>query len=55
MFTFGIGYERLIQGTDKAYMLPEFIRDLLRTELQEPGAVDSSFLSRWATIQGEVK
>ncbi|MNX32251.1 Trifunctional nucleotide phosphoesterase protein YfkN precursor [compost metagenome] len=55
MFTFGIGYERLTQGTDKVYMLPEFIRDLLRTELQEPGAVDSSFFSRWATIQGEVK
>lgn len=55
MFTFGIGYERLTQGTDKVYMLPEFIRDLLRTELQEPGAVDSSFFKRWATIQGEVK
>ncbi|WP_068619937.1 bifunctional metallophosphatase/5'-nucleotidase [Paenibacillus tuaregi] len=50
MFTFGIGYQRLMQGTDKVYMLPEFIRDLLRMELQEPGAVESSFLTRWLTI-----
>lgn len=47
MFTFGIGYERLKRGTGKEYMLPDFLRDLLKLELQTVGAVESSFLSRW--------
>lgn len=49
MFTFGIGYERLKQGTDIEYILPEFLRDLLRLELQTPGAVEQCFLTRWAS------
>ncbi|MBP2002581.1 2',3'-cyclic-nucleotide 2'-phosphodiesterase (5'-nucleotidase family) [Paenibacillus shirakamiensis] len=47
MFTFGIGYERLKQGTQREYILPEFLRDLLRLELQIPGAVEASYLERW--------
>ncbi|GGA52579.1 bifunctional metallophosphatase/5'-nucleotidase [Paenibacillus physcomitrellae] len=47
MFTFGIGYKALSLGTDKVFILPEFIRDLLRLELQTPGAVEQSFSSRW--------
>ncbi|MNW51280.1 Trifunctional nucleotide phosphoesterase protein YfkN precursor [compost metagenome] len=47
MFTFGIGYERLKQGIDLKYILPEFLRDLLRVELQTAGAVEQCFLSRW--------
>ncbi|WP_138496282.1 bifunctional metallophosphatase/5'-nucleotidase [Paenibacillus pinistramenti] len=47
MFTFGIGYKAISLGTDKVYMLPEFLRDLLRLELQTPGAVEQSFISRW--------
>ncbi|RUT46244.1 bifunctional metallophosphatase/5'-nucleotidase [Paenibacillus anaericanus] len=47
MFTFGIGYERLKCGRDKEFMLPDFLRDLLRIELQTPGAVANCFLSRW--------
>ncbi|MNJ71403.1 hypothetical protein D3C77_679450 [compost metagenome] len=47
MFTFGIGYERLKLGSDLKYMLPDFLRDLLRIELQTAGAVDQCFKSRW--------
>ncbi|MEF2968865.1 bifunctional UDP-sugar hydrolase/5'-nucleotidase [Paenibacillus sp. M1] len=47
MFTFGIGYERLKNGEDLQYLLPDFIRDLLKTELQTAGAVENCFLPRW--------
>ncbi|WP_334073982.1 MULTISPECIES: bifunctional UDP-sugar hydrolase/5'-nucleotidase [Paenibacillus] len=47
MFTFGIGYERLKNGTGTQYMLPDFLRDLLRMELQTAGAVETCFLPRW--------
>ncbi|TYA14976.1 bifunctional metallophosphatase/5'-nucleotidase [Paenibacillus faecis] len=47
MFTFGIGYERLKNGTGTEYMLPDFLRDLLRMELQTTGAVETCFLPRW--------
>lgn len=47
MFSFGIGYERLKYGNHKQFMLPDFLRDLLRIELQTPGAVADCFLSRW--------
>lgn len=33
MFTFGIGYESLALGSDPQFLLPEFLRDLLRFEL----------------------
>ena len=51
MFTFGVGYERLKRGTEKRYMLPEFLRDLLRFELQTAGAVDNCFQSRWKKVE----
>ncbi len=47
MFTFGIGYEMIKNGTNRQYMLPDFLRDLLKMELQTPGAVEDSFLPRW--------
>ncbi|WP_373285820.1 bifunctional metallophosphatase/5'-nucleotidase [Paenibacillus segetis] len=47
MFSFGIGYERLKNGNHKQFMLPDFLRDLLRMELQTPGAVSDCYLSRW--------
>ncbi|WP_172252320.1 bifunctional metallophosphatase/5'-nucleotidase [Saccharibacillus deserti] len=47
MFTFGAGYESLSRGTDKSFMLPEFLRDLLRLELGRPGAVEEAFVLRW--------
>lgn len=48
MFTFKVGYESLAEGQDIIYMLPEFIRDLLRQELSRPGALEESFLPRWS-------
>lgn len=51
MFTFGIGYLGLSHGTEQSLMLPEFLRDLFRFELQTPGAAESSFLSRWQKIK----
>lgn len=47
MFTFGIGYECLKEGNSQEYLLPEFLRDLLRMELQTAGAVESCFYHRW--------
>lgn len=48
MFTFKVGYESLALGRDVLYILPEFIRDLLRQELSRPGALEESFLPRWS-------
>ncbi|MFS0870066.1 bifunctional metallophosphatase/5'-nucleotidase [Paenibacillus xylanilyticus] len=47
MFTFNVGYPSLAQGTEIAYRLPEFIRDLLEIELKRPGALDDSLRSHW--------
>lgn len=47
MFTFKIGYETLALGQDTVYMLPEFIRDLLRAELARPGSLEESMIPRW--------
>ncbi|MGG4340357.1 bifunctional metallophosphatase/5'-nucleotidase [Paenibacillus lautus] len=47
MFTFKIGYESLSLGKDTVYMLPEFIRDLLRSELSRPGSLEESMIPRW--------
>ncbi|WP_110933546.1 bifunctional metallophosphatase/5'-nucleotidase [Paenibacillus bouchesdurhonensis] len=47
MFTFGIGYECLKQGSEQEFLLPEFLRDLLRMELQTAGAIESCFYHRW--------
>ncbi|WP_068780224.1 bifunctional metallophosphatase/5'-nucleotidase [Paenibacillus sp. GM2] len=50
MFTFGVGYEQLQHGSEQKFMLPLFIRDLLRLELQTAGAVDSCFFARWKQV-----
>ncbi|WP_083205353.1 bifunctional UDP-sugar hydrolase/5'-nucleotidase [Bacillus sp. FJAT-27264] len=47
MFTFRIGYETLANGKDAVYLLPHFLRDLLRMELQRPGSLEESFIPRW--------
>ncbi|QCT03605.1 5'-Nucleotidase domain protein [Paenibacillus algicola] len=49
MFTFKVGYESLSHGEQVEYLLPEFLRDLLRLELSRPGALEESFYSRWIT------
>jgi 2',3'-cyclic-nucleotide 2'-phosphodiesterase (5'-nucleotidase family) len=47
MFTFGIGYESIALGENPRFMLPDFLRDLLRLELQRPGSLDESERVRW--------
>ncbi|MBM7565394.1 bifunctional metallophosphatase/5'-nucleotidase [Paenibacillus sacheonensis] len=49
MFTFGAGYERIKNGTDVAYFLPEFIRDVLERELRSSEAIADSFRQRWSS------
>lgn len=47
MFTFRIGYESLADGREAIYLLPHFLRDLLRMELQRPGSLDEAMIARW--------
>jgi 2',3'-cyclic-nucleotide 2'-phosphodiesterase (5'-nucleotidase family) len=47
MFTFGVGYLSLKQGNDIQYFLPEFIRDILAVELQDPAAIERASLARF--------
>ncbi|MEH7087139.1 5'-nucleotidase, partial [Neobacillus drentensis] len=51
MFTFGVGYMTLKEGTERKYYLPEFIRDLLGTALQQKDLIASSFHARWHVTQ----
>lgn len=53
MFSFGIGYERLKNGSHKEFMLPDFLRDLLRLELQTAGAVENCFTPRWTKFNSK--
>lgn len=50
MFTFGIGYERIAKGWDRTFILPEFLRDLLSTELQRPGSLEKCHEIRWHSV-----
>jgi 5'-nucleotidase len=47
MFTFGIGFLTLSEGREIEYFLPNFIRDLIREELQKPEAIEASTVKRW--------
>ncbi|PWW01159.1 2',3'-cyclic-nucleotide 2'-phosphodiesterase (5'-nucleotidase family) [Paenibacillus cellulosilyticus] len=47
MFTFGVGYLSLKQGTDIEYFLPEFIRDILAVELQDTASIQNASLARF--------
>lgn len=47
MFTFRSGYDSLANGHDPLYLMPHFLRDLLRTELQRPGSLEESANVRW--------
>ncbi|WP_192043623.1 bifunctional metallophosphatase/5'-nucleotidase [Paenibacillus rhizovicinus] len=49
MFTFGVGYERIKNGTAFTYYLPEFIRNVLERELCSSKAVADSFRPRWTS------
>ncbi|MCR8634610.1 bifunctional metallophosphatase/5'-nucleotidase [Paenibacillus radicis (ex Xue et al. 2023)] len=47
MFTFGVGYHSLSKGRGVQYFLPEFLRDIMRTELQDSEAIQQSNVQRW--------
>lgn len=50
MFTFGIGYLPIAEGTGVEYLLPDFLRDVLQEELADPEAVAASATPRWLVI-----
>lgn len=51
MFTFGSGYESIAHGSQVEYLLPHFLRDLLRMELQRPGSLDEADRRRWTPVR----
>ncbi|MCM3631197.1 bifunctional metallophosphatase/5'-nucleotidase [Paenibacillus glycanilyticus] len=50
MFTFHIGYLSLGQATEVSYYLPEFIRDLLATELRDGRGIHACHQERWRIL-----
>ncbi|MNG28233.1 hypothetical protein D3C85_1864510 [compost metagenome] len=46
MFTFGVGYLSLKQGTEIRYYLPEFIRDLLADALHSRDFINEASRER---------
>lgn len=50
MFTFKVGYESLYHSESRAYYLPEFIRDILANELQNPQSIRDSSRKRWLPL-----
>ncbi|MFS1511790.1 bifunctional UDP-sugar hydrolase/5'-nucleotidase [Chengkuizengella sp. SCS-71B] len=47
MFTFGIGYHSLKSGKDIEFYLPEFLRDILLQQIQNPEEITRSRDLRW--------
>ncbi|MCR8643678.1 bifunctional metallophosphatase/5'-nucleotidase [Paenibacillus sp. N1-5-1-14] len=47
MFTFGVGYLSLSRGMETRYLLPEFLRDVLRSQLQLSNEITKAAKSRW--------
>ncbi|MDQ0191843.1 bifunctional metallophosphatase/5'-nucleotidase [Paenibacillus wynnii] len=47
MFTFQMGYESIANGRETVFMLPHFLRDLLRLELGRPESLDECAVLRW--------
>ncbi|CAM4262026.1 2',3'-cyclic-nucleotide 2'-phosphodiesterase (5'-nucleotidase family) [Paenibacillus endophyticus] len=47
MFSFKAGYESLANAVQQQYYLPEFIRDVIATQLQDPSAIIESRRLRW--------
>lgn len=50
MFTFGIGYLSLKEGREPRYFLPEFIRDVIERELNDPKALALAYAPRFRQI-----
>lgn len=51
MFTFRTGYESLANGREAEFLLPHFLRDLLRLELQRPLSLEESAQRRWEPVK----
>jgi len=51
MFTFGVGYMALKEGTDRQYFLPEFIRDLLAWALSQESMLTHCQAKHWHASQ----
>lgn len=52
MFTFGIGYISLRNGIQIEYFLPEFLRDVLLHQLQDPAAIRECHKLNWLGKEG---
>ncbi|GGE07554.1 putative metallophosphoesterase YunD [Marinithermofilum abyssi] len=52
MFTFGIGYPEVQNGTDLRYFLPEFLRNVLAWHLGQPESVALAYRTRWRQWNG---
>ncbi|MBD2848252.1 bifunctional metallophosphatase/5'-nucleotidase [Paenibacillus sp. IB182496] len=50
MFTFGAGYPSLKEGSERAYFLPEFIRDVLSRQLADQDEVERCLQPRWQAL-----
>lgn len=47
MFTFGVGYVSLSRSRQTQYLLPEFLRDVLREQLQDEREIAAAASLRW--------
>lgn len=50
MFTFGVGYPELQKGLDFTFYLPEFLRDILEQDLQNPRFVREAKRRLWQPL-----
>ncbi|MGG1556215.1 bifunctional metallophosphatase/5'-nucleotidase [Paenibacillus ferrarius] len=50
MFTFGSGYLSLSRGEQITYLLPEFIRDVLASQLQDEGLIAEAHRARFEDV-----
>lgn len=50
MFTFGIGYPTISNGREVEFFLPEFLRDILLHELQDPEQIERSGEAHWIYV-----
>ncbi|MVP00850.1 bifunctional metallophosphatase/5'-nucleotidase [Paenibacillus lutrae] len=53
MFTFGVGYMSLSEGSDVEYLLPELLRDILREELRLGEHLEEAEEPRWYPFAGK--
>ncbi len=52
MFSFKVGYESLASAVQNEFYLPEFIRDVIASELVDESALAASRRHRWESVTG---